>query len=102
MNLNSITFVIVVKSGIKKAGKNIIIKTLNRESVKCYRISFYKWTFCSLSLIKQTKYFLLTFEQKSEKKICQIVIFRKTLYELLETDEINEEFIKEELQEKNI
>lgn len=101
-NLDSIMFIIVVKSGIKKGRKNIIIKTLNRESVNV--IGFHSINGHSV----------LSFPEKTNRiTFCLHLIeirsinisnsdIQKILYGLLETDQINEEFIKEEFKKQQI
>ncbi len=86
----------------KKDRKNIIIKTLNRESVNV--IGFHSVNGHSV----------LSFPDKTNKiTFCQHLIelraknisnsdIQKILYELLETDEINEEFIREEFKKQQI
>lgn len=86
----------------KKGRKNIIIKTLNRESVNA--IGFHSIN----------GYSVLSFPDKTNRiTFCSHLIevrsknmsnsdIQKILYELLETDEINEEFIKEEFKKQQI
>jgi transposase len=86
----------------KKARKNIIIKTLNRESVNV--IGFHSINGCSvLSLPDKTNRitFCLHLIEVRSQNISNSDI-QKILYELLGTDEINEESIKEEFQKQQI
>jgi transposase len=86
----------------KKGRKNIIIKTLNRESVNV--IGFHSVNKDSvLSFPDKTNRitFCLHLIEVRSKNISNNAI-QKILYELLKTNEINEEFIREEFKKQQI
>jgi len=86
----------------KKDRKNIIIKTLNRESVNV--IGFHSINgYSVLSFPDKTNRitFCLHLIEVRSKNMSNSNIW-KILNELLETDEINEEFIKEEFRKQEI